>query len=215
MILYWVLLLVTALIAYFFGSLDVMVISSNFIFHRSLYKLGKSGAWLSNFRRVYGIGGFIRLLLVELVRDAVPILIGGLLLSVNDHAVVGRAFAGFCLVLGRLYPIFYSFRGSHAILCLVVSAFFVDASVGAAALVMLVLVTLVSRFLSLGAIVGAATCAVVAVMVLDDTLLMRLVIFSAALVLIKHIPALIRIFKGVEPKLSLQEDITYKLDDKF
>ena len=97
MILYWFLLLLTAAIAYGIGSLDTMVLSSNFVFRRSLLKLGKGNVWLSNFRRIYGVPGFIKLFLVELVRDVLPILIGALLLGFKGHADVGRAFAGFCL----------------------------------------------------------------------------------------------------------------------
>ena len=215
MILYWVLLLLTAAIAYSIGSLDTMVLSSNFVFRRSLLKLGKGNVWLSNFRRIYGVPGFIKLFLVELVRDVLPILIGGLLLGFKEHADVGRAFAGFCLVLGRLYPIYYEFRGSHATLCLAAAAFFIDTSVGAAVLVVEIVVTWLSKYLSLGAVAGAVVCAVVSIMVLEDSLLIRLAIFMSILVLIKHIPALVRILSHKEEKLSLEEDITYKLDDSF
>ena len=215
MIVYWLLLLPTAVIAYAMGSLDTMVLASNFVFRRSLRRLGKGSVWLSNFRRVYGVGGFVRLFLVELVKDAIPILIGGLLLGFKDHAVAGRAVAGFCLVLGRLYPVFYGFKGSHASLCLCAAAFGLDVSVGGATLVMVAVVTLLGRYLSLGAIAGAATLAVVSIMVLDDTLLIRLAIFTAALALIKHLPALARLLSGKEERLSTEEDLTYKLDEKF
>lgn len=215
MILYWFLLLLTAAIAYSIGSLNTMVLASNFVFRRSLLKLGKGNVWLSNFRRIYGVPGFIKLFLVELVRDVLPILIGGLLLGFKEHADVGRAFAGFCLVLGRLYPIYYEFRGSHATLCLAAAAFFIDTSLGAAVLVLEIVVTWLSKYLSLGAVVGAVVCAVVSIMVLEDSLLIRLAIFTSILVLIKHIPALVRILSHKEEKLSLEEDITYKLDDSF
>ena len=51
-----------------------------------------------------------------------------------------------------------------------------------------------------------------AVLVVDDSLLLRLLLMTAALVLIYHIPAVIRLFRGTEPRLSLEKDITYKLD---
>ena len=70
-----------------------------------------------------------------------------------------------------------------------------------------------SRYISLGVFSGAAICAVVAVLLVDDSLLMRLIMFSAALVLIKHIPALIRILRRSEPRLGFAKDITYKLDE--
>ena len=182
MIVYWLLLLVTAFFAYLFGCMDTMVLASNFVFHRNLRRLGDNKTWLSNFKRLYGPAGFLKLLAVELVKDLIPILIGSLLLGIRGHADAGRAFAGFVLVLGRLWPVLYRFKGSHASFALVVAAFGVQTSAGAA------------------------------VLVVDDALLLRLLLMTAALVLIYHIPAVIRLFRGTEPRLSLEKDITYKLD---
>ena len=213
MIAYWLLLLVTAIFAYLFGSMDTLVLASNFVFHRNLRRLGDNRTWISNFRRLFGVAGFVKLLAVELVKDLLPILLGSLLLGIKGHADAGRAFAGFVLVLGRLWPALYRFRGSHAGLALAVAAFAVDASVGAAVTVVLAAVTAVSRMLSLGSTAAAIVCMLVAVLVIDDSLLLRLLLMTAALVLIRHIPAILRIFHGQEPRFSLEEDITYKLDE--
>lgn len=215
MIVYWLLLLPTALVAYVFGSMDTMVLASNFVFRQNLRRLGEGNRWLSNFRRLYGIPGFIKLALVEVIKDLLPILIGGWLLGIKGHADVGRAFACFCLVLGRLYPVFYDFKGSHAGIALVVGAFTLNSSVGGAALVVLALVTWFGRYLSLGAVAAAAVAMMVSVLVVDGDLVLRLLVFSAGLILFKHIPALIRIVQGREFRFSLEEDITYKLDERF
>ena len=215
MIVYWLLLLPVALVAYVFGSMDTMVLASNFVFRQNLRRLGQGNRWLSNFRRIYGIPGFIRLLLVEVIKDLLPILIGGWLLGIKGHADVGRAFACFCLVLGRLYPVFYDFKGSHAGIALVVGAFTLNSSVGGAALVVLALVTGFSRYFSLGAVAAAGTVMLVSVLVVDGDLVLRLLVFSAGLILFKHIPALIRIVQGREFRFSREEDITYKLDERF
>lgn len=215
MIVYWLLLLPTALVAYVFGSMDTMVLASNFVFRQNLRRLGQGNRWLSNFRRLYGIPGFIKLALVEVIKDLLPILIGGWLLGIKGHADVGRAFACFCLVLGRLYPVFYDFKGSHAGIALVVGAFTLNSSVGGAALVILALVTWFGRYLSLGAVAAAAVAMMVSVLVVDGDLVLRLLVFSAGLILFKHIPALIRIVQGREFRFSLEEDITYKLDERF
>lgn len=214
MIVYWLLLLPTAFVAYIFGSLDTMVIASNFLFRHNLRRLGTGNRWLSNFRRIFGAPGFIKLAIAEVVKDLLPILLGGMLLGIKDHAEVGRAFAGFCLVLGRLYPVFYNFKGSHASLALVVAAFSVNTSAGGAALVVLGLVTL-TRYLSLATVAEAIVLIMVAVLIIDDAMLMRLLIFSAVLVIFKHIPAMIRLVQGREFRYSLEEDITYKLDERF
>jgi len=38
---------------------------------------------------------------------------------------------------------------------------------------------------------------------------------SAALVILRHIPLLLRLNQGKEERLSFREDLTYKLDQKF
>ena len=146
MILYWFLLLLIAVVAYGVGSMSTMVIASNFVFRTSLRRLGKGNVWLSNFRRIYGVWGAVRLLLTELVKDALPILFGALLLGFKGHADVGRAFAGLCLVLGRLYPLFYDFKGSHATVCMICMGLFINPSLGiAAAVVFAVLMALLFK----------------------------------------------------------------------
>ena len=111
---YWLFSILTAALAYCFGNLDTMAIASNFVFRTNLRRLGKNNAWLSNFYRVYGIKGFLKLALVELVKDAIPLLIGGWLFSSGKNSEVGHALAAFCLVLGRMYPVLSGFRGSYA-----------------------------------------------------------------------------------------------------
>jgi len=213
MSIYWLLLGLTAIVAYLFGSMDTMVLASNFVFHRNLMRLGDHTRFISNFRRLFGIGGFFKLLAVELVKDLIPIVVGSLLLGIRGHADVGRAFAGFVLVLGRLFPVFYGFRGSHASVAMIVAAFMVGNSVGAAAMIVTAGVIALTRYLSLGTAAGAVVYMMVSVLAVDDSLLLRLALMTAGLVLLRHIPAMIRLVRRTEPRLSLKEDITYKLDE--
>lgn len=213
MSIYWLLLGLTAIVSYLFGSMDTMVLASNFVFRRNLLRLGDHSSWLSNFRRLFGIKGFFKLLVVEIIKDAIPIVIGSLLLGTRRHADVGAAFAGFVLVLGRLFPVFYGFRGSHATVAMIAAGFAAGTSVGAAAMIAAAGVIVVTRYLSLGTVAGAVVLVMVSVLAVDDSLILRLALFTAALVLVKHIPAMIRLVRRVEPRLSLEEDITYKLDE--
>ena len=213
MSIYWLLLGLTAIVSYLFGSMDTMVLASNFVFRRNLLRLGDHSSWLSNFRRLFGIKGFFKLFVVEIIKDAIPIVIGSLLLVTRIHAYVGAAFAGFVLVLGRLFPVFYGFRGSHATVAMIAAGFAAGTSVGAAAMIAAVGVIAVTRYLSLGTVAGAVVLVMVSVLAVDDSLILRLALFTAALVLVKHIPAMIRLVRRVEPRLSLEEDITYKLDE--
>ena len=212
---YTVLLIIIAVIAYGIGSMSSVVIASNYVFHVNLRRLGTGSSALSNFRRIYGAKGFVKLLLVELVRDILPILIGGLLMGINEQTAVGREIAGFCLVMGRLYPVFYNLKGSHAIICMLVVMAFVNFSGALAVLLFVVLGIWLTKYVSLGAVAGAAVMCIASLLLVDDPLVMKLALFAGLAVLVRHIPAVSRMLSGRETKLSFEEDISYKLDNKF
>ncbi len=212
---YTVLLIIIAVIAYGIGSMSSVVIASNYVFHVNLRRLGTGSSALSNFRRIYGAKGLVKLLLVELVRDILPILIGGLLMGIKGQTAVGRAFAGFCLVMGQLYPLFYDLKGSHAIICMLVVMAFVNFSGALAVLLFVALGIWLTRYVSLGAVAGAAVMCIASLLLVDDPLVMKLALFTGLAVLVRHIPAVSRMLSGRETKLSFEEDISYKLDNKF
>ncbi len=212
---YWLFSILTAVIAYGAGSLSTLVIASNFIFRTNLRRLGRGSLWLSNFRRVYGVKGFLKLGLVELLKDALPVMIGGWLFSSGGNADVGRALAAFCLVLGRMYPSVYGFRGSYASAAIGVGAMFVSFPVGAMALLICALVTWATRYIALGTLAGAIALAIGGVLVMDNALAVRLFLFIGALALIRTAGAISRIAAGKEERLNFKTDISYKFDEKI
>lgn len=212
---YWIFSAFTALIAYAAGCLKSSVLASNFIFHRNLRRLGSGNVLISNFRRIYGWKGAGKLLLVELGLDLPPLLIGALLFKSGEHGAVGAGLAGFCLTLGRAYPASYAFRGSHAIIPLVLTGFFLDFSIGATLLLIALAALWFSRYFSLTALACALGLAVTAILVLDETLAVRLALLTAGVVLLRHLPAVPRLLNKTESKLSFEQDISYKFDERF
>ena len=167
---YWLFSILTAVIAYGAGSLSTLVIASNLVFRTNLRRLGRGSLWISNFRRIYGFMGFVKIALIELLKDALPVMIGGWLFSSGGNADVGRVLAAFCLVLGRAYPSMYGFRGSYASGAICVGAMFMNFSVGLMALAFCVLVTWATRYLALGTLAAGIALAIGGVLVLDNPL---------------------------------------------
>ena len=212
---YWIFSILTCALSYLIGSLSTNLIASRLVFHKNLRKLGKGERWLPNFYRLYGVKGFLKLALVEFVKDAIPVLIGGLLFSGGENAEVGRALAAFCVVLGRLYPSMFGFRGSFASGAIVVCTMFINFSAGLIVLAVLVLTARLTRYLSLATLAGAVALAVASVLTVDNGVALRLCIFTAVLILIRVFPSFSRISAKTEPRLTLREDISYKFDEKF
>lgn len=212
---YILLLLLIAIISYCVGSLSTTVLASNFVFRRNLKRLGEGNVGLSNFRMVYGVFGFVRLALVEIVKDVLPLVVGGLIMGSKGHAQVGIAFAGFCMILGRLYPAFYGFKGSHATIPLIIAGIAVDSTPGITALLALAVTLWFTRYVSLSTMVAAFLLIIVALLQVDDKMAMLLCVFMGLIVLIKHIPAVKRLREHTELRLSFEKDISYKFDQKF
>lgn len=212
---YWVFSVLTALLAYAAGCLKSTVLASNFVFHKNLRRLGSGNVFLSNFRRIYGWKGALKLALVELGLDLLPLIFGALLFKSGNHSVVGAALAGFCLVLGRLYPASYEFRGSHALIPLVLMGFFVETSIGIALLIVAIAVVWLSRYYSLAAIGCALVLVITALLMVDDPLAIRLSMMAAGAVVLFHLPSIPRMLRKTESRLSFEQDISYKFDEKF
>ena len=81
MLLYVLLLSLIAFISYTIGSIGTLRVAGQFVFHRNLSRLGRGNLFISNFRRLFGIKGVIKLALVEIVKDLLPILFGSLILG--------------------------------------------------------------------------------------------------------------------------------------
>ena len=212
---YWLFSILTALIAYCAGCLKSTVLASNYIFHRNLRRLGSGNVLISNFRRIYGWKGVVKITLAELVLDLFPIVLGTLLFRVGDHAIVGSALAGLCLVLGRLYPMTYAFSGRHAIIPLILMGLFISPSIGALMLAAALAALWFSRYYSLTALVCELLLVITAVLMIDDPLTIRLSLMTGGLVLLFHIPSIPRMLRRTEPRLSFEQDISYKFDEKF
>lgn len=215
MLLYMLLLALVAFVSYTTGSVGTLRVAGQFVFRRNLSRLGRGNLFISNFRRLFGISGFIKLALLEIVKDLLPLLFGSLILSLKGQAEVGRAFAGFCMLMGRLWPVFNRFNGCHGCVALAVAGALIEPSVGAAAAVVSAAVIWFSRYISLGAVLGAVMMIITSILVVENQLPMLLLIGCSALVVARHLPALLRISRGGEERLSFQEDLTYKLDSKF
>ena len=212
---YWFFSILVAVVSYLFGNLKTTVLASNFVFRTNLNRLGSGNRWLSNFRRVYGVKGFIKLLVVELIRDVLPLLFAGWLFGTSDHAVTGKALAMFCLTLGQMYPFVYEFKGSYGVICMGISALFVSISVGAAVLVMAAVTLFFVRRTAVCAAVASLTLVITGILVVDDPTAMRVCLFLGLLAFFHTVPGIARSLSGKEEKLDFQEDISYKFDQKF
>lgn len=216
-----VLLVLIAAAAYVLGSVNGSIIVSRYLFHSDVRTMGSGNAGLTNFYRNYGPKGIAGVLGIDIAKGVLAALIGGLIfpLATGDQALkpeyvdIGRLFATFCLILGHVFPVFYGFRGGKGILCGVSAVFIVDYNAGVIALVVFVLAFLLTRYVSLGSVLGTISVPVTLLAKGFSGLCLILACLSVLLVIMKHGENIIRIIRHKEPRFVFRRDISHKLDE--
>jgi len=207
------LLTVTAVIAYFFGSISTVNLTSNLYFHRNIkreYTLDNPG--ITRFLHDYRIKGMAVLFLTELLRLLIPMIIGGILLGIVDHSEVGHAFAMFCIILGTVFPIMYRFKGASCLPALFVCTAFIGGGVGFATLFVFFVVYFLTRYVSLAALCGTAMMCLVTLMTVDTKCAKYVILLTGLVVFISYRHNIVKLFKREEVKFKYQKDLSYKFD---
>lgn len=216
-----VLLVLIAAAAYVLGSVNGSIIVSRYLFHSDVRTMGSGNAGVTNFYRNYGPKGIAGVLGIDIAKGVLAALIGGLVfpLATGDQALkpeyvdIGRLFATFCLILGHVFPVFYGFRGGKGILCGVSAVFIVDYNAGVIALVVFVLAFLLTRYVSLGSVLGTISVPVTLLAKGFSGLCLILACLSVLLVVMKHGENIVRIIRHKEPRFVFRRDLSHKLDE--
>ena len=209
------LLAVTALIAYSFGSLSTPILSSHIYFHENILNYSRDNAGITRFLKRHGWKGVGVIVLIEALKVIIPVLLGSLLLLIVDRSAVGSAFALFCVMLGTNFPILYRFHGEHSLLAVAIGTFFVSSEVAFAGIIVFVIVYLISRYISLSSLTAMAAMCLVSVMSVDDTIVRNIYLLTGLLVLIEYRGSISRLIKHKEKKFRYKEDVTYMFDDDY
>lgn len=202
-----------AVVAYLLGSLNGAVIASKYVFHRDVRAYGSGNAGLTNFYRAFGTPGLLLVLGTDVVKSLIAVLIGGLVMGIVEYPTVGKLFAGFCLMLGHIYPVFYGFRGGKGVICAAVTLLCVDVRVGMLALVIFAAIVWFTRYVSLGSIC-ASLIAPLGVWAEFGGLCGWLSLFCTLLLIIKHRSNIRRLLRKTESKLEFKKDLSNKFEDE-
>lgn len=196
-------LIIIAVVSYFLGGINGAIITSKYLFRKDVRDFGSGNAGLTNFYRTFGVKGAALVLALDILKSVIALLIGRALMGVVGYPTVGKLFAGFCLMLGHLYPAFYQFRGGKGALCAAVVALMVDWRIGLICLLVFGITLIFTQYVSLGSIIGAA-CFPFGLWAFGYTgLEIWLGLFCTLALVLKHHGNIRRIVSGTESKLPM------------
>ena len=147
-------LIITGIAAYFLGGMNGSIIASMNIFNRDVRNYGSGNAGLTNFTRTFGSKGVALVLIVDILKTIAAVMLGHWLLGMVGFPVIGKLFAGFCAMLGHVYPVYYRFHGGKAVLCAGTLVWLIDWRVALICWVIFLVIVVFTKYVSLGAISG-------------------------------------------------------------
>ena len=199
----WLFAIITVVAGYLLGNLNGAVCVSHLL-GDDVRSHGSGNAGLTNFIRSYGAGKAALVILIDAGKAVIGCVLGGLLLRTTWGFQTGATLGGAAVMLGHVFPAFLGFRGGKGILSGFFIALVTDYRVAIAILAMFALIYFLTRYVSLGSVVAAATFGIAFVILHHQSIVMMLCgIFMSALAVFMHRQNILRLIKGEERKTDL------------
>ena len=190
------LLLLTALLSYFLGSIPFGVVVTRLMGLGDLRSIGSGNIGATNVLRTGNKAAALVTLLLDGGKGAAAVLLARAAIG-EDAAQVGALGA----FLGHLYPVWLRFKGGKGVATFIGTLLALAWPAGIAVCATWLATALITRTSSLAALIAAALAAIWAGF-LGYRELVILIVVLATLVYIRHLPNIERLKAGTEPKIG-------------
>ena len=194
---------IIAVCAYLLGSLSFAIIVSKLTLGKDIRNYGSGNAGLTNAYRTMGAKKTLLVLLGDIAKGAAAVSIGMVLAG-----PVGKLTAGIFVILGHMFPLYFGFKGGKGVLVGAVMLAFFDWRVFGIAFLLFVLAVALTKWISLGSILGAISFPITTWVCYRDPVLTAMALGMAAVVVFMHRSNIGRIIHGKENKFSFKSKKT-------
>ena len=193
-------IVLSAIIAYLIGSINPAIIISRRVYHDDIRTHGSGNAGATNTLRTYGKKTAAIIFALDLLKTAIAIFIGSLLVTRE----IGGAVAGLFVIIGHMFPIYYKFKGGKGVACLAIVALMLSPISFAILIVLFIAIVALTGYVSLGSVMVVMLYPLVnhafykqnGMITFTGICIMVLVVFM-------HRQNIKRLLAGTESKLSL------------
>ncbi len=190
--------LLCVLIPYFLGSINPAIIISNIRHRRDIRNFGSGNAGTTNMLRTFGRKSAVMTFFFDLLKAALSVLVGRLLLGID-----GGALAGFFVLFGHMFPIYYRFHGGKGVACLSMVILLTDPITFAILFVLFFIIVIGTRYVSLASVMCSLLYPLILRAFANAGLNVAMAVVSACFVTYMHRENLKRLWAGKESKLDL------------
>lgn len=188
--------ILSAVIGYLLGSINSAVIISR-IKGKDIRTVGSGNAGATNILRTFGKGAAGLVFLIDILKGVAAVLVGRAI--GGDY---GGYLGGFLAVIGHNFPLYFGFKGGKGIVTSLAVMLTVAPTEALCALVVAVVIIAVTRYVSLGSVVGSLLFGSLAVIRGDDLWFRVFAIATSLLAILRHTGNIKRLCTGTERKLG-------------
>lgn len=213
----------SAVISYLLGSCNSAIIVGKLVRHEDIRNFGSKNAGLTNTLRCFGKGCALLTLIGDLGKGILAVILSKGICHMLDVSLAGDErlqfigyVAGMAAILGHVFPLYYGFKGGKGVLVGVSVFLVIDWKAFCIMILIFAVVLAISKYVSLGSIVGSACCPII-------TLILQLVLYpdrplwytvlntamAAAMgiwVIFMHRSNIMRLKNGTENRFSFKKD---------
>lgn len=226
----WLRILSAALVGYILGSISFSIIITKMVTkNKDIRDMGSGNAGFTNVLRSVGKGAAIATISFDLLKGVISVILGGLIFSTifaqtpqqgAESIVYGRYLAGFCCILGHMFPVFFGFKGGKGVVTAAALILVADWRVFLVVIGIFLIIFLVSKIISVSSLVCAVCYPVVtfcftyfadfltsqsdtAPVSIDYVIVSTAFAFAiGVLIIVMHRANIVRILNGTEKKIT-------------
>ena len=213
-------ILLCIVIPYLLGSINFGVIISQKQYHDDVRTHGSGNAGATNMLRTYGVKAAVFTMLGDMLKAVIAVGLGYLIVGTNvvmtDPATgeayhyvdqIGAAIAGFFVMMGHMFPIFFKFKGGKGVATSAMVILMISPITCLFCFIIFVIIVVGTKYVSLGSVMGLIFYPILLVAFSggqNPTACIMAVLMALAVVYM-HRENLKRLREGTERKLSFKK----------
>jgi glycerol-3-phosphate acyltransferase PlsY len=198
-----VLVIVSAVIGYLLGSIPTGLVVARVYKNVDITRVGSQRTGATNVLRTLGPGAAAVVFIGDALKGIIAVLVSGVLTNGDPLAA---SLAAIAAIVGHSYSIFIGFRGGRGVTPGLGALAIISPAAAVIAVAIGAVMILLTRYVSLGSIVGAATGGVVlcvlALTGVEPTPYLLYGATAAAFIIVSHRDNIARIASGSERRLG-------------
>jgi len=199
-------LILSAIAGYLLGSVNTSLVLGKLFYKKDVRQYGSGNAGATNTLRTLGKIAAIMVVAGDFLKGVLACLIGKWLAGETSAGVYGGIYmAGIMAVIGHNWPLYFGFKGGKGVMTAFAAVLMFSPPAALICLLGFILVVAITRYVSLGSIIGGAAFPLVAWILGEQLFLILTGVLLALLIIFRHSSNISRLLNGNEKKLSFKQ----------